>query len=54
MSDLARLSDLANAALRGDEQAYDALVGALWPNAYRIAWSILGEPSAAAERHFLI
>jgi RNA polymerase sigma factor (sigma-70 family) len=49
MKDRAGLSDLANAALNGDHRAYDALVRALWPNAYRIAWSILGEPSAAED-----
>lgn len=49
MSDRARLPDLANAALRGDKQAYEALVAAMWPTAYRIAWSILGEPSAAED-----
>jgi RNA polymerase sigma-70 factor (ECF subfamily) len=40
---------LANEALNGDERAYEVLVGALWPDAYRIAWSILGEPSAAED-----
>lgn len=49
MNDRASLSDLANAALNGDEQAYEVLVRALWPNAYRIAWSILGEPCAAED-----
>lgn len=44
-----RLSDLANSALHGDEQAYGMLVHELWPNAYRIAWSILGDPSAAED-----
>jgi len=42
------LTDMASAALAGDERAYEALVHSIWPNAYRIAWSILGE-SAAAE-----
>lgn len=32
-----------------DQQAYEALVRALRPNAYRIAWSVLGEPSAAED-----
>lgn len=49
MNDRERLSDLANAALAGDERAYGMLVGALWPNAYRIAWSILGDPSTAED-----
>ncbi len=49
MNDRASLSDLANAASNGHQQAYEVLVRALWPNAYRIAWSILGEPCAAED-----
>ncbi len=49
MKDCASLSDLAIAASDGDQQAYDALVRALWPNAYRVAWSILGERCAAED-----
>jgi len=49
MKDCASLSDLAIAALNGHAQAYDALIRALWPNAYRIAWSILGERYAAQD-----
>lgn len=45
----AELSDLAIAASNGREQEYEALVRALWPNAYRIAWSILGERCAAED-----
>ncbi|MDP9018889.1 MAG: sigma-70 family RNA polymerase sigma factor [Candidatus Eremiobacteraeota bacterium] len=43
------LSDLAKAALNGDAEAYDGLVRSLWPNAYRIALSILGESCAAED-----
>ena len=39
VNDVALLSDLARAASTGDERDYEALVRALWPNAYRIAWS---------------
>lgn len=46
---VAGLSDLAKAASTGDERDYEALVRALWPNAYRIAWSILGERGAAED-----
>jgi RNA polymerase sigma factor (sigma-70 family) len=49
MRDSAELSDLAIAASNGHEHAYEALVRALWPNAYRIAWSILGERCAAED-----
>jgi RNA polymerase sigma factor (sigma-70 family) len=49
MKDRAALSDLAIAALNGHEQAYDTLIRAVWPNAYRIAWSILGERYAAQD-----
>ena len=47
--DVTRLSALASAASDGDEGAYEALVRVLWPNAYRIAWSILGERGAAED-----
>ena len=43
------LLDLAKAASNGQAEAYDGLVHALWPNAYRIALSILGESCAAEE-----
>lgn len=49
MKDDAALSDLARAASDGHDQAFDALVHSLWPNAYRIAWSILGERGAAED-----
>jgi RNA polymerase sigma factor (sigma-70 family) len=49
MNDRTALSGLAAAALGGQEEAYDALVRALWPNAYRIAWSILRERCAAQD-----
>jgi RNA polymerase sigma factor (sigma-70 family) len=49
VKDVAALSDLARAASNGDEQGYDALVRALWPDAYRIAWSVLGDRSAAED-----
>ncbi len=49
MKDGAGLSDLAIAASHGDQQAYEALVRTLWPNAYRIALSILGERGAAED-----
>ena len=49
MKDDAGLLDLARAASNGHEQAYDALVRSLWPNAYRIALSILGESCAAED-----
>jgi RNA polymerase sigma factor (sigma-70 family) len=44
-----RLSALASAASSGDEGAHEALIRVLWPNAYRIAWSILGERGAAED-----
>jgi RNA polymerase sigma-70 factor (ECF subfamily) len=40
---------LARSASTGEEKDYEALVQALWPNAYRIAWSILGERGAAED-----
>jgi RNA polymerase sigma factor (sigma-70 family) len=49
VKDVTGLSDLARAASTGDEQDYEALARALWPNAYRIAWSILGERGAAED-----
>ncbi len=49
VNDVVALSDLARSASTGDEKAYEALVQALWPNAYRIAWSILGERGAAED-----
>ncbi len=49
MNDVAGLSDLAESALTEDEGDYEVLVRALWPNAYRIAWSILGERGAAED-----
>ena len=49
MNDVTGLSALASAASAGDEREHEALVRALWPNAYRIAWSILGERSAAED-----
>lgn len=49
MKDLSGLSELARAASAGGEQEYEALVRALWPNAYRIAWSVLGERGAAED-----
>lgn len=49
MKDVAGLADLARAASSGEEPDYEALVRALWPNAYRIAWSILGERGAAED-----
>jgi RNA polymerase sigma-70 factor (ECF subfamily) len=49
VNDVAGLANLARAASSGDERDYAALVRALWPNAYRIAWSILGERGAAED-----
>lgn len=49
VNEVAGLSDLAKSASTGDEQDYEALVRALWPDAYRIAWSILGERGAAED-----
>ena len=49
VKDVVGLSELARAASGGDERDYEALVRALWPNAYRIAWSILGERGAAED-----
>ncbi len=49
MNDVTRLPALAEAASHGDEAAQEALVRVVWPNAYRIAWSILGERGAAED-----
>jgi RNA polymerase sigma-70 factor (ECF subfamily) len=49
VNDLARLSALAQAASNGNDAAQEALVRVIWPNAYRIAWSILGERGAAED-----
>ncbi len=49
VNDVTRLSALARAASNGGEGAHEALVRALWPDAYRIAWSILGERGAAED-----
>ena len=49
MNDVTRLPVLAEAASNGDGAAQEALVRAVWPNAYRIAWSILGERGAAED-----
>jgi RNA polymerase sigma factor (sigma-70 family) len=49
VKDVAGLSELARAASGGDERDYETLVRALWPNAYRIAWSVLGERGAAED-----
>lgn len=50
MKDLTGLSDLAAAAASsGDERDYEALVRALWRDAFRIAWSILGERGVAED-----
>ena len=49
VNDLTGLAALAQAALNGDDSAQEALVRVMWPNAYRIAWSILGERGAAED-----
>ena len=49
VNDVTRLAGLAQAASNGDAGAYEALVRVLWPNAYRIAWSILGDRGAAED-----
>ncbi len=49
MDDHAELSALASNAVQGGDGEYEALVRALWPNAFRIAWSILGERGAAED-----
>lgn len=40
---------MARAASNGEEGGHEALVRTLWPDAYRIAWSILGERGAAED-----
>ncbi|MDB5040234.1 MAG: polymerase, sigma-24 subunit, subfamily [Candidatus Eremiobacteraeota bacterium] len=49
VNDVSRLSALAEAAFNGDGGGHEALVRVLWPNAYRIAWSILGDRGAAED-----
>jgi RNA polymerase sigma-70 factor (ECF subfamily) len=49
VNDLTGLSALAQATLNGDDSAQEALVRVMWPNAYRIAWSILGERGASED-----
>ncbi len=49
MKDDEGLLNLVRAATNGREEAYDGLVRSLWPNAYRIALSILGESCAAED-----
>lgn len=49
MTDGDNLSDLVIAASNGHQEAFDALIRSLWPNAYRIAWSIIGERCAAED-----
>jgi len=49
VNDGTRLSELASAASSADAGEREALVRVLWPNAYRIAWSILGDHGAAED-----
>jgi RNA polymerase sigma-70 factor (ECF subfamily) len=49
VNDVSALSALARAASNGDAGAHEPLVRLLWPNAYRIAWSILRERGAAED-----
>jgi RNA polymerase sigma-70 factor, ECF subfamily len=49
VNDVNKLSALARGAANGDEVAREALVRTLWPNAYRIAWSILGDRDQAED-----
>jgi RNA polymerase sigma factor (sigma-70 family) len=49
VNDVTRLSALAQAASNGGEAAQETLVRVIWPNAYRIAWSILGDRGAAED-----
>ncbi len=44
-----RLTELAIAASNGQAGGQEALVRVLWPNAYRIAWTILGDHGAAED-----
>jgi RNA polymerase sigma-70 factor (ECF subfamily) len=46
---MTRLAALAANAADGEDGGYEALVRALWPSAYRIAWSILGSREAAED-----
>jgi RNA polymerase sigma-70 factor (ECF subfamily) len=43
------LDALAAAAAAGDAQATAALLQTVWPDAFRIAWSVLGERGAAED-----
>ena len=43
------LSGLAAAAAGGDAAAISDLVEQVWPDAYRIAWSVLGDRAAAED-----
>jgi RNA polymerase sigma-70 factor (ECF subfamily) len=49
VNDGSRLAALARSASNGDGGAHEPLVRLFWPNAYRIAWSILGERGAAED-----
>jgi RNA polymerase sigma-70 factor (ECF subfamily) len=49
VDDVSKLCDLAAAASDGREASFENLVRALWPNAYRISWSILGDPRDAED-----
>ena len=49
MNDVSGLAALASAASKGEEGGHEALVRVLWPNAYRIAWSILRDRDAAED-----
>ena len=49
MNDVTGLCALASAASKGEADEHEALVRVLWPNAFRIAWSILGERGAAED-----
>ncbi|MEA2784530.1 MAG: hypothetical protein QOF71_634 [Candidatus Eremiobacteraeota bacterium] len=49
MNDVTGLSALASAAANGAQGGHEALIRVLWPNAYRIAWSILSDRGAAED-----
>ena len=49
MNDLSRLAAAAQAASTGADGDREALVRLLWPNAFRIAWSVLGDRDAAED-----
>ncbi len=49
VNDISEFSSLARAAASGEAGSYEALIRKLWPNAYRIAWSILGDRDAAQD-----